>query len=126
MQAKKKQLEEEVDLCEKKLERATKLIGGLGGEKTRWTEVAHKLGEDYVNLTGDVLLSAGCIAYLGAFTSSYREKACSKWIAKCRWDIGARSCQHLPHTLSESHQCLKSKQNSYILFNAASALLRSR
>lgn len=38
-QARKKQLEYDVDLCEKKLDRATKLIGGLGGEKTRWTEV---------------------------------------------------------------------------------------
>jgi hypothetical protein len=38
-QARKAQLEYEVDLCEKKLDRATKLIGGLGGEKARWTEV---------------------------------------------------------------------------------------
>lgn len=65
MQDQKQQLEYDVDLCSKKLDRATKLIGGLGGEKTRWTEVAEKLGKDYVNLTGDVLLSAGFIAYLG-------------------------------------------------------------
>ncbi len=52
--------------------RATKLIGGLGGEKARWTEVAKKLGDDYINLTGDVLLSSGFIAYLGAFTITYR------------------------------------------------------
>lgn len=65
MQDQKQQLEFDVDLCSKKLDRATKLIGGLGGEKTRWTEVAEKLGKDYVNLTGDVLLSAGFIAYLG-------------------------------------------------------------
>lgn len=31
----KEQLEEQVDLCAKKLERAQKLIGGLGGEKDR-------------------------------------------------------------------------------------------
>ena len=65
MQDQKQQLERDVDLCSKKLDRATKLIGGLGGEKTRWTEVAEKLGKDYVNLTGDVLLSAAFIAYLG-------------------------------------------------------------
>ncbi len=29
-----------MDLCEKKLDRATKLIGGLGGEKARWTQVS--------------------------------------------------------------------------------------
>jgi len=65
LQDQKQQLERDVDLCSKKLDRATKLIGGLGGEKTRWTEVAEKLGKDYVNLTGDVLLSAAFIAYLG-------------------------------------------------------------
>ena len=69
MQDRKQQLEFDVDLCSKKLDRATKLIGGLGGEKIRWTEVAEKLGKDYVNLTGDVLLSAGFIAYLGGFKS---------------------------------------------------------
>ncbi len=31
----KEQLEEQVDMCAKKLERAQKLIGGLGGEKER-------------------------------------------------------------------------------------------
>ena len=36
----------DVDLFSKKLDWATKLIGGLGGEKTRWTEVAEKLGKD--------------------------------------------------------------------------------
>lgn len=71
MQEQKQQLERDVDLCSKKLDRATKLIGGLGGEKTRWTEVAEKLGKDYVNLTGDVLLSAGFIAYLGKSLTAY-------------------------------------------------------
>ncbi len=84
MQARKQQLEYDVDLCEKKLDRATKLIGGLGGEKTRWTEVAKKLGEDYINLTGDVLLSSGFIAYLGAFTITYRERASRKWQELCK------------------------------------------
>jgi len=31
------------------------------------------LGETFTNLTGDVLISSGMIAYLGAFTSVYRE-----------------------------------------------------
>ncbi|PNH07360.1 Dynein heavy chain 7, axonemal [Tetrabaena socialis] len=84
MQARKAGLEAEVDLCEKKLDRATKLIGGLGGEKSRWTEVAAKLGGDYINLTGDVLLASGFIAYLGAFTAAYRERATSSWVALCK------------------------------------------
>lgn len=52
--------------------RAQKLIAGLGGEKSRWTAAASRLGQEFVQLTGDVLLAAAQIAYLGAFTSTYR------------------------------------------------------
>ena len=45
MTKKKAELEANIDLCSKKLVRAEKLIGGLGGEKTRWTETAKSLGE---------------------------------------------------------------------------------
>jgi len=83
MQEKKKQLEFDVDLCSKKLQRAEKLIGGLGGEKTRWTAVAKKLNADYTSLTGDVLLSSGFIAYLGAFTQQYRQDASAEWVGLC-------------------------------------------
>uniref|UniRef100_A0A3B1J9K5 Dynein, axonemal, heavy chain 3 n=1 Tax=Astyanax mexicanus TaxID=7994 RepID=A0A3B1J9K5_ASTMX len=56
---KKKDLEDNIQLCSQKLIRAEKLIGGLGGEKDRWTEAARLLGIRYTNLTGDVLLSSG-------------------------------------------------------------------
>ena len=45
MREKKADLEQNIELCSKKLDRAEKLIGGLGGEKTRWTETAISLGE---------------------------------------------------------------------------------
>jgi dynein heavy chain len=54
---KKNRLEAEVELCSKKLERAEQLIGGLGGEKTRWTSVAEQLALQYTNLTGDILVT---------------------------------------------------------------------
>lgn len=44
------------------------LIESLGGEKGRWLELGEKLKEDYKKLTGDILLSSGMVAYLGAFT----------------------------------------------------------
>lgn len=50
--AKKAQLEADVQLCEEKLDRAQKLIGGLGGEKARWTQAAQELGELYTKLIG--------------------------------------------------------------------------
>ncbi|XP_061547478.1 dynein axonemal heavy chain 7 isoform X6 [Phycodurus eques] len=81
---KKIELENQVDLCKKKLERATQLIGGLGGEKTRWNEMALTLGKLYDNLTGDILISAGIVAYLGAFTSSFRQEQIDEWSGRCK------------------------------------------
>ena len=54
-------------------DRAEKLIGGLGGEKDRWSKAARDLTIQYDNLTGDVLCASGVVAYLGAFTSAFRQ-----------------------------------------------------
>lgn len=83
MTDKKEQLEFQVDLCGKKLERAEKLIGGLGGEKARWTAAAENLQNIYDNLVGDVLISAGVIAYLGPFTMAFREQCTVDWVKVC-------------------------------------------
>lgn len=63
--------------------RAQKLIAGLGGEKSRWTAAAERLGKEYTQLTGDVLLAAAQIAYLGAFTSTYRTECLRGWAKAC-------------------------------------------
>lgn len=81
--AKKEDLENQVEDCTQKLDRAQKLIGGLGGEKKRWSETAASLKFVYNNLTGDVLISSGMIAYLGAFTSAYRSELTTDWVANC-------------------------------------------
>ncbi|KAM4720749.1 dynein axonemal heavy chain 12 [Rhinophrynus dorsalis] len=80
----KAKLEFQVDLCAKKLERAEKLIGGLGGEKSRWSSAADSLQNTYDNLTGDVLVSAGVIAYLGAFTAGFRQECIRSWSKMCK------------------------------------------
>uniref|UniRef100_A0A3Q2XWV6 Dynein heavy chain coiled coil stalk domain-containing protein n=1 Tax=Hippocampus comes TaxID=109280 RepID=A0A3Q2XWV6_HIPCM len=80
----KAKLEAQRDLCQQKLERAEKLIGGLGGEKTRWSKAAEDLQNTYDNLTGDVLISAGVMAYLGAFTASFRQDCTGQWIKLCQ------------------------------------------
>ncbi|NWI88768.1 DYH7 protein, partial [Pitta sordida] len=80
----KARLEFQVDMCAKKLERAEKLIGGLGGEKSRWDKAAIDLQEEYDNLTGDVLISAGVIAYLGAFTAGFRQECTKDWCKLCQ------------------------------------------
>ncbi|KAK6177269.1 hypothetical protein SNE40_015399 [Patella caerulea] len=83
MTDKKEKLEFQVDLCGKKLVRAEKLIGGLGGEKERWTKAAELLQITYDNLMGDVLISAGVIAYLGPFTSAFRDSCTVDWVKQC-------------------------------------------
>lgn len=52
--------------------KAESLINGLGGEKVRWKAEAERYAVVFENLTGDVLISSGMIAYLGAFTSTFR------------------------------------------------------
>ena len=73
--------------CEDKLERAQQLISGLGGEKTRWTQVAKETSERLVRLTGDVLLGVGSIAYLGAFTAAFRASIVREWVG-CSLRVG--------------------------------------
>ena len=79
----KKRLEDEIDNCEKKLIRAEQLIGGLGGEKTRWSENATNLHKSLGNVVGDVLLGAGCIAYLGYFSTEFRVEILTGWNELC-------------------------------------------
>jgi dynein heavy chain len=84
MTAKKEALEAQVDSVSKQLVRAEKLIGSLGDEKDRWTQCAVELEAKYVKLTGDVLISSGIVAYLGAFTKIYRDDCVNNWIEECR------------------------------------------
>ena len=54
--------------CAQKLDRAQRLIGGLGGEKDRWAEVSAALAEVFNNITGDILIGSGVLSYMGPFT----------------------------------------------------------
>lgn len=47
-----KLLDDEVLDCSNKLKRAEMLISGLGGEKTRWTQIAKNMRDTYNSLTG--------------------------------------------------------------------------
>ncbi|KAI4456222.1 dynein axonemal heavy chain 7-related [Holotrichia oblita] len=88
---KKKELEDQIDICSQKLDRAEKLIGGLGGEKTRWSETAVYLHSLLGNVIGDVLLSAGMVAYFRSiyyrlqpvFINACRQDIVKDWNAYC-------------------------------------------
>ncbi|XP_056267415.1 dynein axonemal heavy chain 1 [Pseudoliparis swirei] len=89
--AKKDELDNTYQLCEARLVRADKLIGGLADEKVRWKKTVQHLDYMVHNVTGDVLLSAGYVAYLGPFTGEYRA-AMAEEMLRCLKELG------VPHT----------------------------
>ena len=77
--AKAKALNDEIEDCNKKLVRAEKMIGGLEGEKVRWTDTVADLSKQKEMLIGDCLVAAGMVSYAGPFTADYREQLETMW-----------------------------------------------
>ncbi|KAL9652089.1 hypothetical protein ABK040_015890 [Willaertia magna] len=75
----REELEAEIDLCEKKLERAAKLIDGLSDEKVRWQEMLKSYIQQQQDIVGNMIINAGVVAYLGAFTKQFRERLIENW-----------------------------------------------
>ncbi|CAL1534965.1 unnamed protein product, partial [Lymnaea stagnalis] len=65
---KKRVLEDKCKLCESRLDRADKLINSLADEKDRWGDSISNYERLIFNVSGDVLISAAFVAYLGPFT----------------------------------------------------------
>lgn len=101
----KQVLEDDMALTSARLTRAGRLNIALGDEQTRWEQTIEvnllkqfsrffysvffvdtfqdakiELG----NLIGDVLIAAASVAYLGAFTSSYRAELVELWLSECK------------------------------------------
>jgi dynein heavy chain len=92
--AQEQKLQAEIDDCNKKLERAGKIISGLEGEKTRWTETVAKLGHEYEHLVGNCLIAAGMVAYSGPFTALYRNQLETEWYTKIS-ELGVKVADHI-------------------------------
>jgi dynein heavy chain len=75
----KEDLEAKVEKCKLQIDRATKLTEGLAGEKVMWKKRAEDLRNDSKSITGDIMLSSGIIAYLGAFPILYRDECIAAW-----------------------------------------------
>lgn len=78
-QLRREYLTKQVELCRQRLERASKLMGGLSGEEERWVQALKQLGVDGTNLVGDALLASCSIAYLGPFTKEFRDSLLQSW-----------------------------------------------
>lgn len=92
--AKKEALERQALECQQRLERADKLIGGLGGERSRWQATVEQLGADMRNVVGDVVVAAGTIAYSGPFTPAFRALLIHEWSMQ----LYAANVPHTPGT----------------------------
>ena len=83
-----------------------------------------------MNLTGDVLISAGVMAYLGPFTVAFRQKQVEEWVQACKsQSIPCSDTPTLTDTLGDPVQIREwiidglptdnfSKDNGIIVFNA--------
>jgi dynein heavy chain len=95
-------LEFKSEQCRQRLERAEKLLANLGGEQDRWSIASDLLGVSYQNLTGDVVVASGIIAYLGTFTTAYRLEATEEWVAKlAEFSIDARTDYKLSEVIGD-------------------------
>jgi dynein heavy chain len=68
----------------RRLERASKLTLALADEQERWVLSVESLNNQIDALNGNVFLAAACVAYYGAFTSTYRQKLVKRWINRCQ------------------------------------------
>jgi len=79
----KNRLADDIDQTAKRLDRAGRLIQGLGGERARWEEAVTDLDKRINNLVGTIFLASACIAYFGAFTGAFRQRLIDEWVQKC-------------------------------------------
>ena len=85
-----------------RLERADKLVGGLGGELVRWKEEVAKLDVSRGSLVGSMILASGIVAYAGPFTAPFRQALITNWVKQCQEkDIPVDSDFTLEKTLGE-------------------------
>ncbi len=70
--AEQQDLKAKADLMERRLVAASRLIAGLGSERSRWTQDIQELDSRKERLVGDCLLTSSFLSYTGAFTYNYR------------------------------------------------------
>lgn len=78
-EAQKRQLAQEIEGTRKKIERAQEILDLMKNENKRWNDQRNELQERQKHILGDMLISSGIIAYLGAFPANYRESCIESW-----------------------------------------------
>ncbi|KAJ3657289.1 hypothetical protein Zmor_009105 [Zophobas morio] len=90
--------EASIQICLERMSRAVRLITGLSDERVRWLNTISSIEGSMVNVTGDILLSAGAVAYLTPFTDKYRRGLLSEWLKAIQEQ--KIPCSHDPNPVS--------------------------
>ena len=77
-EAEKKEVEDEAEKCQNRLQLAERLVNGLSSENKRWGEEVERLKTNELRLIGNVLLAAAFVSYAGGFDHEFREKLWSE------------------------------------------------
>lgn len=70
----------ELEVSEKRLNAADRLVTGLMSERERWTQELQRLGVEKENIIGTCLLSASFMAYSAAFSWDFRKVMIGDWL----------------------------------------------
>ena len=77
----KQRLEDDANLTKRRMGAAEELIGGLAGERERWTEQSREFDDTILRLAGDVAVACGFMSYCGPFNQEFRSKLMSiNWL----------------------------------------------
>jgi len=68
----KKRIEDGANALARKMQQASDLIGGLAGERVRWTEDSNNFGHVIDRLVGDCAIACGFVSYCGPFNQDFR------------------------------------------------------
>jgi dynein heavy chain, axonemal len=71
--AEKKRIEDGAMMLQRKMNQASQLIGGLAGERTRWTEDANNFADMKRRLVGDCAVACAFVSYCGPFNQDFRK-----------------------------------------------------
>jgi dynein heavy chain len=89
--ATKQALQADADGCKRKMVAATTLIGGLKGEKDRWTIQSKEFATRIGKLVGDIILACAFLSYSGPFNQTFRANLVNDW----KKELARRK---IPHT----------------------------
>jgi dynein heavy chain len=70
------------DAMQKKMDAANRLLAGLSGENTRWTEDAKNFALRRKRLIGDISCVCAFVVYCGPFNSEFRDKLYHNFMAE--------------------------------------------